>query len=58
MNTTMKLLIQGCGYIGQVHLKTIRNNNLCDVAICETNPARLQEVAKKFGVSETYASLD
>ena len=54
----MKLLIQGCGYIGQVHLKTIRNNGLCDVAICDTNPARLEEVAKKFNVSETYTSLD
>ena len=36
----MKLLIQGAGYIGEVHLKTIRAYDLCDVALCEMNEAK------------------
>lgn len=54
----MKLLVNGCGYIGKVHLKTIVTNKLCDVAICEIDPARLAETAKEFGITECYSSLD
>lgn len=54
----MKLLIHGCGYIGEVHLKTIINYNLCDVAICEMNENRLTEIAKRYNVTEMYTSLD
>lgn len=54
----MKLLIQGAGYIGEVHLKTIRTYDLCDVALCEMNEARLNEVADKYHVDERYTSLD
>ncbi len=54
----MKILVNGCGYIGKVHLHSIRKFNLCDVAICEIDPARLEEAASEFGVAERYASLD
>lgn len=54
----MKLLIHGCGYIGEVHLKSILNYQLCEVALCEQNKARLEEVAARYGVKETYLSLD
>lgn len=54
----MKLLVNGCGYIGKVHLATITRFKLCDVAICEIDPARLREAAAEFGVTECYESLD
>lgn len=54
----MKLLINGCGYIGKVHLGSIRKFDLCDVAICDINAERLEETAKEFHVSEKYASLE
>lgn len=54
----MKLLIDGCGYIGQVHLHTLSTNHLCDVALCDIDPNRLAEMAARYGVTETYASLD
>ncbi|WP_066685779.1 Gfo/Idh/MocA family protein [Christensenella intestinihominis] len=54
----MKLLIHGCGYIGEVHLKTVLNNHLCEVALCEMNGQRRKEVAEKYGIDETYTSLD
>ncbi len=54
----MKLLIQGAGYIGEVHLKSIVTYKLCEVALCEMNEARLQEVAARYHVTETYTSLD
>lgn len=54
----MKLLVNGCGYIGKVHLTSITKFKLCDVAICEIDPARLREAADEFGVAECYGSLD
>ncbi|MEG0494512.1 MAG: Gfo/Idh/MocA family oxidoreductase, partial [Clostridia bacterium] len=54
----MKLLIHGCGYIGEVHLKSIINFHLCEVALCETNQERLKEIARRYDVAETYTSLD
>ncbi|MHC1771797.1 MAG: Gfo/Idh/MocA family oxidoreductase [Flexilinea sp.] len=54
----MKLLIQGCGYIGEVHLKSIVNYKLCDVALCEVNEDRLSSLAATYGIKEIYHSLD
>jgi len=54
----MKLLIQGCGYIGEVHLNTIRKFNLCDVALCEMNEKRLLEMAARYSITEIYTSFD
>ncbi len=54
----MKLLIHGAGYIGEVHLRTIKRYNLCDVAVCEMNENRLREVADLYHVEETYLTLD
>lgn len=54
----MKLLVNGCGYIGKVHLSSIRNFNLCDVAICDINEERLEETAREFQISEKYTSLE
>lgn len=54
----MKLLIHGCGYIGEVHLKSIVKFQLCDVALCDLNETQLKAVAERYGVKETYTSLD
>lgn len=54
----MKLLVQGAGYIGEVHLKSIKTYNLCDVALCEMNEDRLNDVADRYGIEERYTSLD
>lgn len=53
----MKLLIQGCGYIGEVHLRMIKDFDLCDVAICDINVERLKELSKKYQVDEYYSDL-
>lgn len=54
----MKILINGCGYIGRVHLKSIQNYKLCDVAVCDVNPQSVEAVKRDFGVKETYTSLE
>ncbi len=53
----MKLLIQGCGYIGEVHLRMIKTFKLCDVAICDINEDRLKELSKKYDIDECYMDL-
>lgn len=54
----MKILINGCGYIGRVHLNSIRKYQLCDVAVCDVNPRSVEEAAREFDVQETYTSLE
>ena len=52
----MKLLIQGCGFIGEVHLRTILENKLCEVSVCEANDQRRRQIADRYGI-ETYPDL-
>lgn len=54
----MKLLVQGAGYIGEVHLTSITKYKLCEVALCEMNEERLRIVAEKYQITETYTSLE
>lgn len=54
----MKILINGCGYIGRVHLKSIQTFHLCEAAICDVNPERVKETAEEFDIEETYTSLE
>lgn len=54
----MKLLIHGCGYIGEVHIKSIIRYQMCELALCEMNEDRLSEVAERYGIQETYTSLE
>lgn len=54
----MKLLVQGAGYIGEVHLTSITKYQLCEVALCEMNEERLRSVAEKYQITETYTSLE
>ncbi len=54
----MKLLVQGAGYIGEVHLTSITKYHLCEVALCEMNEERLRAVAEKYQITETYTSLE
>lgn len=54
----MKILIDGCGYIGKVHLNSSVKYGLCDAAICEIDEERLRQTAEEFGITETYTSLD
>jgi UDP-N-acetylglucosamine 3-dehydrogenase len=53
----MKILIQGCGFIGEIHLQSILKYGLCEVALCDVDQKRLADVAARHGVSETYPSL-
>lgn len=54
----MKILIDGCGYIGRVHLKSITKYHLCEAALCDVNALLLEETAAEFGINETYGSLE
>ena len=53
----MKVLVNGCGYIGEVHIRTLRRYALARVGICDINPARLKAISAKYEVTECHASL-
>lgn len=54
----MKILIIGCGFIGELHLSIIKKHNLSEVAVCESNPKRLKEISEKYKVKEVYNNID
>ncbi|MDA0748370.1 MAG: Gfo/Idh/MocA family oxidoreductase [bacterium] len=49
----------GLGHNGVAHVEAHRRVGKSEVvALCDTNPARLQEVSEQFGVSRTYATAE
>jgi len=54
----MKILIDGAGFIGEVHLNILLKYKLADAAICEVNEARLKEISKKYNIDECYKNVD
>ena len=53
----MKILIDGCGYIGEIHLRSLCQIRQCDIALCDIDPRRLAEISARYGIAETYLSL-
>jgi Predicted dehydrogenases and related proteins len=51
--------IVGVGQFGQHFVQLFRDHpDVSRVAICDLNPDRLAACARKFGITETYSSLD
>lgn len=58
MEKRVKILIDGVGFIGEVHLNILRKYDLADVVICETDRDRLSEIIKKYKIKEYYTDID
>ena len=58
MNKRKKILIDGAGFIGEVHLNVVLKYDLADVAVVETNEDRLGEMVRKYGLKEYYTNID
>jgi UDP-N-acetylglucosamine 3-dehydrogenase len=54
----MKILIVGCGYMGELHLRILKNKKLADVAIYDKNKERLEEISQKYDIKEKYLDLN
>ncbi len=51
--------IVGVGMFGQGFVRLFRDHPLVDrIALCDVKAGRLAKVAERFGIAETYASLD
>jgi len=49
----------GCGVIGKAHARTIQQSSLVNfVAVADSIPERVQEIAKEYNVPTTYSSGD
>ncbi|MED0757656.1 Gfo/Idh/MocA family oxidoreductase [Aneurinibacillus thermoaerophilus] len=56
--STISFAIVGCGHIATKHIEAIRNIEQAELAaVCDTNPARIQEYMKKHNV-RGYLSLE
>jgi len=54
----VKLMIVGCGFIGEIHLQAIVNNGLADVMIVDRDETRLDFISDKYGIDEKYTNID
>ena len=54
----MKILIDGAGFIGEVHLNILLKYKLADIAVSETNETRLNEIIRKYNIKEYYKDID
>lgn len=52
------VLVVGVGSIGERHLRCFAQSGRVDVSICEPNAALRQEVARRYGVTRQFDSLD
>lgn len=51
-----KILVVGCGSIGERHLRCFLKTGRAEVSACDTNPALLQKMKSEYGVP-TFADL-
>ncbi len=49
----MKYALIGCGRISPNHIMAARNNDLEMVAICDVDPACMDDKVRKFDIPET-----
>jgi UDP-N-acetylglucosamine 3-dehydrogenase len=57
-NIMMKILIDGAGFIGEVHLKILLKYKLADVVVCEINKNRLSQIIRRYGIKEYYSNFN
>src|SRR5690349_2685114 len=58
MSERLRTLIIGVGSIGERHARCFQATERADVAICEPNSKLRDEVAKRYRIAESYASLE
>jgi len=50
----MKGLIIGCGTIGERHLQNLKKNGITNIAICDTDKKRANQIARRYTVKKFY----
>jgi len=53
----MKLLVVGCGSIGERHIRNLKSPLATDVIACDVRKERLRLIEKKYGI-ETYGDIE
>ncbi len=53
-----RILIVGVGSIGERHTRTFQRTGRAELSLCEANEQLRKTVADRYGITETYASLD
>ena len=53
----MKILVVGCGSIGERHISNLKTLSADEIIVCDTNPERLALMKGKYGIQETYTEL-
>jgi len=57
MGEIMKILVVGCGSIGERHIRNLKMLSIDKIIACDTNPERLALIKDKYDVQETYTEL-
>jgi predicted dehydrogenase len=57
LDVPVSILVVGSGSIGERHLRCFQQIG-CDVALCESNDQRRLEIAERYHVSRTFASVE
>lgn len=47
-----RILVVGCGSIGERHLRCFQRTGRCEVSVCDSNAPLLREVSARYGVPE------
>jgi len=53
----MKILVVGCGSIGERHISNLKTLSADEIIACDTNPERLALMKEKYDIQETYTEL-
>ncbi len=56
--TRARVLVVGCGFIGMLHVRILRELGVVNLAVCDPVEANRQKAQQEFGVTENYADLD
>ena len=53
----MKILVVGCGSIGERHIRNLKMLSVDKIIACDTSPERLALMKEKYDIHETYTEL-
>ena len=57
MGEIMKILVVGCGSIGERHIRNLKRLSVDKIIACDTNSERLALIKEKYDIQETYTEL-
>jgi predicted dehydrogenase len=58
MSGRLRTLIIGVGSIGERHVRCFQATERADIAVCEPNSMLRRDLAKRYHIAESYASLE